>query len=160
MLVYETSAWATYLTLTDAKLKGNFTVCGFSECGKFIAAGTTKGELVVWTALDGKRVSGKAEGESDEPITSLSWNPNGLRQFVYADKSGQIGCVNVEMGSTNGGAAKADIEDGMEIGKQFIIFLSINCNSSSMLISGHTFTSTQTIIFIDPLFNIIMYSPL
>lgn len=121
MLVYETTAWATYLTLTDAKLKGNFTVCGFSECGKFIAAGTTKGELVVWTALDGKRVSGKAEGESDEPITSLSWNPNGLRQFVYADKSGQIGCVNVEMGGTNGGAAKADIEDGMEIGKQFII---------------------------------------
>lgn len=124
VLVYETGAWATHATLADAKLKGSFTVCAFSECALFIAAGTTKGELVVWTAFDGKRVSGKAEGESDEPITSLNWNPNGLRQFVYADKSGQIGCVNVEAGGTKNTAAalaRVDVRDGLdnENGMQF-----------------------------------------
>lgn len=115
VVVYETSDWTTHLNLTDAKLSGSFTVCGFSVCGKFIAAGTTKGELVVWTAGDGKRVSGKAEGESDEPITSLAWSTNGIKQFVYADKSGQIGCVNVETGGGSDRAAgRADIVDGME----------------------------------------------
>lgn len=107
VIVYETETWSTHLTLVDANLKGTFTVCAFSKCGKFIAAGTTKGELIVWSAADGKRVNGQAEGESDQPITSLSWNPNGLNQFVYADKSGQIGCVNLTTPSGNG--AKSDV---------------------------------------------------
>lgn len=117
MIVYETSGWTTHLTLTDAKLKGMFTVCAFSNCGKFIAAGTAKGELIVWTAADGKRINGSAEGDSDEAITSLNWNPNGLLQFVYGDKSGQIGCVNVNSGLANGksdraGADKVDNRNG------------------------------------------------
>lgn len=116
MTVYETETWSVHQTLTDAKLKGNFTVCGFSHCGKFVAAGTTKGELVVWSVVgaDGKRISGKAEGESDEPITSLSWNQNGLKQFVYADKSGQIGCVNVDTGEAAGIGGRAEIVEGMD----------------------------------------------
>lgn len=80
-----------------------------------MAAGTTKGEIVVWTAADGKRVQGKANGDSDEPITSLSWNPNGLCQFVYADKTGQIGCVNVEAGSSGSKhTANTNLIEGMD----------------------------------------------
>lgn len=115
VLVYKTSDWTTHLTLSDAKLKGSFTVCAFSACGKLVSAGTSKGELVVWTVADGKRVNGKPESESEEPITSLSWNPNGLCQFVYAEKSGQIGCVNVEAGgASNGKASTADLIDGID----------------------------------------------
>lgn len=125
VIVYETGGWTAQATLTDAKLKGVFTVCAFSNCGKFIAAGTSKGELLVWTASDGKRINGSAEGESDEAITSLNWNPNGLLQFVYADKSGQIGCVNVDSGLTNGKANRAGDKVGQENrnGKRIVIIL-------------------------------------
>lgn len=116
MLLYETSTWTAETTLTDAsKLKGSFTVCGFSACGKFVAAGTTKGEIVVWKVTDGKRVQGKSDGDSDEPITSLCWNPNGLCQFVYADKTGQIGCVNVEAGTSGSkNTATTNLIEGMD----------------------------------------------
>ena len=114
LFIYGTESWNTHLTLTDAKLKGSFTVCDFSKCGKFVAAGTTKGELAIWTVEGGKRVTGKTESDSDEPITSLAWNPNGLNQFVYADQSGQIGCVNVDLGEANGKTAKGKA-DGMDV---------------------------------------------
>lgn len=122
VVVYETSGWTTHLTLTDVRVKGNFTACGFSHCGKFVAAGTTQGELAVWSGIDGKRVDGKTEGEAQEPITSISWNPNGLRQFVYADKSGQLSCVNVEQVRAREGAANA--MNGLELeddnGRRFV----------------------------------------
>lgn len=115
VVMLETENWTSYLTLTDDKVSGNYSVCGLSACGKYVAAGTTKGELSVWrvTEQKWKRVDGKtcAEDGTNEPITSLQWNVSGTPQFVFADKSGQLGCVNIEGAEAAGKSLLPEADD-------------------------------------------------
>jgi WD40 repeat protein len=49
----------------------------YSACGKFIIAGTDTGQLVVWDAKTGLKISTKLDGVSySQPINSVVWHPS------------------------------------------------------------------------------------
>lgn len=123
MIVVETSAWNVSKTLKDDKLAGIITVCAFSRCGRFLAVGTTKGEICIWKFEDSALIKGMTEGDTNDPITSLDWNPNGLAQLVFADRSGQIGCINVLAGKSVKPAGVTDVEEDMDLNCKYFLAL-------------------------------------
>ncbi|XP_037806076.1 WD repeat and HMG-box DNA-binding protein 1 [Lucilia sericata] len=93
IVVLSTSTWETQFSLTDDKIKGEYTCCQFSKDGLFLAAATDKGEISVFDF--NSRQSKKCEAPSSEcqNITCLAWNSKNNGEIAYCDASGQLGVL-------------------------------------------------------------------
>ena len=76
--------------LRNDEITGNYSVCSFSRCGKFIAAGSLTGEISVWNVSDKLKLKGECSGEDNHPITTLAWNPKNNGEFAFCDADGQL----------------------------------------------------------------------
>lgn len=94
IIIVDTKSWDTKTTLKDSKTTGEYSVCAYSHCGKYLAAGTVTGEISIWNVRSGEIVRGETKGTDPNGITAIAWNPSGNGEFVYADNSGQLGTVN------------------------------------------------------------------
>lgn len=91
IVIVDTKSWDTKTTLTDPKTTGEYSVCAYSHCGKYLAAGTVAGELSIWNVRSGEIVKGETRGTDPYAITAIVWNPSGNGELAYADSSGQLG---------------------------------------------------------------------
>lgn len=97
ILVVDTSSWETKFKLENDDIAEKYSVASFSFCGKFIAAGTVRGELSVWNTIDKSRLKGEYKGEDIHGITSLAWNPNNDGQAAFCDADGQLSSLKASM---------------------------------------------------------------
>ncbi|KAG4078619.1 hypothetical protein HA402_015209 [Bradysia odoriphaga] len=100
--VVETVNWSKTVTLKDDKITSDYTVCSFSPCGKYIAAGETK-------ATDAQK------------ITAIQWNPANNGEFAYTDSTGQLGtiidCYNADEDILENGIDETDsVKDDVDFG--------------------------------------------
>ncbi|XP_065367282.1 WD repeat and HMG-box DNA-binding protein 1 [Calliphora vicina] len=91
--VLSTSTWEMLYSLTDEKIKGEYTCCQFSMDGSFLAAATDKGEISIFD-FNSRQVK-KCEAPSSEcqSITCLAWNSKSNGEIAYSDASGQLGVL-------------------------------------------------------------------
>lgn len=78
-----------------------FTVCRYSTCGKYLAAGTDRGDICVWHVRSGEAVDVLSkEDVQAQSITAIVWNPTNSDELAYTDNTGQLGTVTED--GTNG----------------------------------------------------------
>lgn len=71
-----------------------FSVCGYSPCGSYIAAGGTNGEIVVWDIETNKLIREENNSDCDaQCIAAIDWNPTNNGEFAYTDNTGQLGLI-------------------------------------------------------------------
>lgn len=88
--IVDTANWETKFQLANNEISGKYSVCRFSHCGKFIAAGSSSGEISVWNTADKSQLKGECSSEDTHTITALAWNPNNNGEFAFCDADGQL----------------------------------------------------------------------
>lgn len=86
---------------TQAISDVTFTVCRYSPCGKYLAAGTDRGDICVWhvRSVEAVEVISKEDSQA-QSITAIVWNPSNSDELAYTDNTGQLGTVTED--GTNG----------------------------------------------------------
>lgn len=115
-------------------MKSNYSVCAFSPCGGYIAAGGTNGEIVVWNIATNTVIGEEKENSSDaQCITSLCWNPSDNGELAYIDNTGQFGLVlNITEDSTEDIFDRREEEDAMINGDDDIDFGDSECGQENI----------------------------
>lgn len=93
IVVLNTADWTEAFSLKDDNVSGEFTVCSFSPNGKLLAAGTSKGELIIFNVSSKKALGGDVQPMEMNAMTAIAWNPdqNKFRgELSICDASGQI----------------------------------------------------------------------
>jgi chromosome transmission fidelity protein 4 len=111
----DTVNWSVLFRLVDKNVTSEYSVCSFSPCGQYMAAGTVKGEFSLWNVKSSCPIRESTSGADNYPITSLAWNPSGNGEVVYADSAGQIGMVRLVLADEpedhNADALDEDVDD-------------------------------------------------
>lgn len=88
-----------------------FTVCRYSTCGKYLAAGTDRGDICVWHVRSGEAVEVLSKEDAQaQSITAIVWNPANSDEMAYTDNTGQLGMVTED--------GTAGREDDDEVGAE------------------------------------------
>lgn len=93
VIVLGTDTWTELFSLTDSGLSGNLTACAFSPLDKCLAAGTSRGEINVWSLKTKKSLRGDVKGTEPNPIMSIAWNPSAGDEFCFTDACGSLEVV-------------------------------------------------------------------
>lgn len=94
ILVVDTVNWETVNTLRYKSNTAEFTVCRYSPCGNFLAAGTVNGDICVWRVRSGEAIDVVNKDDVQaQPITTLDWNAHSAGEMAYTDNSGQLGTI-------------------------------------------------------------------
>lgn len=109
ILIVDTVHWETASQLRYRANTAEFTVCAYSPCGLYLAAGTQAGDVCVWRVRTGEAldVCNKDDAQT-QPIVTLAWNPRtadnggGPAELAYTDDSGQLGTVVYTAGDYGG----------------------------------------------------------
>lgn len=109
--VLDTATWETKFKLSNTALTGKLSVCSFSCCGQWIAAGSTNGEISVWDFNDKSRLKGQHESEDTHAITTLAWNPKNNGELAFCDNDGQLSAITVTAESGGNFLADEAVED-------------------------------------------------
>lgn len=110
-----------------------YSVCSYSKCGKYIAAGNENGDFSVWDIDTNKLIQEEKSGDNDaQCITAIDWNPNNNGEFAYTDNTGQFGLIEniVDANDEDDGndildrEAENGVEDDVDFGerKNFLFF--------------------------------------
>lgn len=94
--------------------QSKYSVCSYSKCGKYIAAGGENGEFSVWDIDANKIIHEEKSNDSDaQCITAIDWNPSNSSEFAYTDNTGQFGLIeNITESDEN--VLERDEENGMD----------------------------------------------
>lgn len=75
-------------------MTSEYTVCCYSPCGSYIAAGATNGEIVIWDIAANRLIREEKGGNTDaQCIAAINWNPTNNGELAYTDNTGQLGLV-------------------------------------------------------------------
>lgn len=99
LVVVDTTNWDTIGTFRYRTNTAAFTLCRYSPCGNFLAAGTVTGDICVWRVRSGEPIDVVNKDDAQtQPITMIDWNPNsnGDVELAYADNSGQLGTITYD----------------------------------------------------------------
>lgn len=95
--------------------KSNYSVCSYSKCGKYIAAGSESGEFSVWDIDANKIIDEENFGDNEaQCITAIDWNPTNNGEFAYTDNTGQFGLIENISDSYDNIVEREEIGDGMD----------------------------------------------
>uniref|UniRef100_A0A8C9T5G3 WD repeat and HMG-box DNA-binding protein 1 n=1 Tax=Scleropages formosus TaxID=113540 RepID=A0A8C9T5G3_SCLFO len=90
--LYERNSWNNVSRLSDDFIAQPVNVVAWSPCGKFLAAATIGGFIVVWD-VDTKQCIERQKHEKGYTVCGLSWHPSG-GQIVYTDTEGCLGLLD------------------------------------------------------------------
>lgn len=75
-------------------MRSKYSVCSYSKCGKYIAAGSENGEFSIWDIDANKLIHEDKSGDNEaQCITAIDWNPSSNGEFAYTDNTGQFGLI-------------------------------------------------------------------
>lgn len=78
---------------TYSQNNSKYSVCSYSKCGKYIAAGGENGEFSIWDIDTNKLIDEDRSGEAEaQCITAIDWKVDSM-EFAYTDNTGQFGLV-------------------------------------------------------------------
>ncbi|XP_062302789.1 WD repeat and HMG-box DNA-binding protein 1 isoform X2 [Osmerus eperlanus] len=100
VLLYERDTWSHVSTLTDDLITQPINVVAWSQCGKFLAAGSVGGLLTVWD-VETKLCLERQKHEKGFTVCGLAWHPSG-NQLAYTDTEGCLGMLDGLSPSTAG----------------------------------------------------------
>nr|XP_029716547.1 WD repeat and HMG-box DNA-binding protein 1-like [Aedes albopictus] len=109
IVVLNTTTWDQQKLLKHKSLSAEFTCGAFSPRGEFFAAGSAKGEVVIWDYQTGELVKGEEVSIDSNPLISLTWHPKNNGELVICDDQGQLGNVNDIFNDTD------DADDGNDL---------------------------------------------
>ncbi|XP_063907743.1 WD repeat and HMG-box DNA-binding protein 1-like [Zophobas morio] len=93
VVVLNTSDWSQSSTLNSTDVSNHYSIVQWSPCGQYLAATTTKGDIVIFhVSIRGVRKVSKHPNSTS--ICGLMWNPSGNGQIVYTDVEGQLGLAS------------------------------------------------------------------
>lgn len=75
------------------QISSDYTVCRYSRCGRYIAAGTVSGDISIWEVRSGNVIKVDAKDNDAQSITAIDWNPAISGELAYTDNTGQLGTV-------------------------------------------------------------------
>uniref|UniRef100_A0A8C9RLC1 WD repeat and HMG-box DNA-binding protein 1 n=1 Tax=Scleropages formosus TaxID=113540 RepID=A0A8C9RLC1_SCLFO len=113
--LYERNSWNNVSRLSDDFIAQPVNVVAWSPCGKFLAAATIGGFIVVWD-VDTKQCIERQKHEKGYTVCGLSWHPSG-GQIVYTDTEGCLGLLDgvaassPQHGSKNNEVAMGNYDD-------------------------------------------------
>lgn len=119
--VVETTDWEVKFKLENSEVENDYSVCSFSHCGSYLAAGTIKGEISIWKISSKEPFKGEIQGEDIHAITSIMWNPKEKDEFAFVDLDGQLSTATIRLNkhqeSVDGeaGGVEEHIEDPDDI---------------------------------------------
>lgn len=73
--------------------KSDYTVCSYSTCGKYIAAGATNGSISIWDIDKNRLLREENKAHEAQCITAINWNPQNNGELAYTDTTGQFGLI-------------------------------------------------------------------
>lgn len=88
--IVDTENWETKYQFANDEITGIYSVCSYSHCGKFIAAGSVTGEISVWNVNDKSKLKGEYSSEDPHALCTLAWNPKNNGEFSFCDVDGQL----------------------------------------------------------------------
>ncbi|KAL8168703.1 UNVERIFIED_CONTAM: WD repeat and HMG-box DNA binding-domain containing protein 1 [Gekko kuhli] len=89
--LYGRETWDHQFDLSDNFISQPLNVVAWSPCGRFVAAGSVGGCIVVWNA-DTQECLERVKHEKGYTICGLAWHPEGGR-VAYTDTEGNLGLL-------------------------------------------------------------------
>uniref|UniRef100_A0A673FJS4 WD repeat and HMG-box DNA-binding protein 1 n=1 Tax=Sinocyclocheilus rhinocerous TaxID=307959 RepID=A0A673FJS4_9TELE len=89
--LYDRNTWTHVSTLSDDLISQVVNVVVWSPCGKFLAAGTIGGNLLVWD-VEAKLCIERQKHEKGFTVCGMAWHPSGGR-IAYTDTEGCLGLL-------------------------------------------------------------------
>ncbi|CAK8678263.1 unnamed protein product [Clavelina lepadiformis] len=90
--IFTRVTWAKLHSFTTDVTSKPFQCCAFSLCGRFIAAASADGWLVVWDA-ETQECLRKLQHPLKSSICSVMWNPLENNSLAFSDSRGQVGVL-------------------------------------------------------------------
>ncbi|XP_073725327.1 WD repeat and HMG-box DNA-binding protein 1 [Misgurnus anguillicaudatus] len=90
--LYDKNTWAQVGTLSDDLNTQVVNVVVWSPCGKFLAAGTIGGNLLIWD-VEAKLCVERQKHEKGFTVCGMAWHPSGGR-IAYTDTEGCLGLLD------------------------------------------------------------------
>uniref|UniRef100_A0A8C1W5P9 WD repeat and HMG-box DNA-binding protein 1 n=1 Tax=Cyprinus carpio TaxID=7962 RepID=A0A8C1W5P9_CYPCA len=89
--LYDKNTWTHVSTLSDDLITQVVNVVVWSPCGKFLAAGTVGGNLLIWD-VEAKLCIERQKHEKGFTVCGMAWHPSGVR-IAYTDTEGCLGLL-------------------------------------------------------------------
>uniref|UniRef100_A0A8C2ISD7 WD repeat and HMG-box DNA-binding protein 1 n=1 Tax=Cyprinus carpio TaxID=7962 RepID=A0A8C2ISD7_CYPCA len=89
--LYDKNTWTHVSTLSDDLITQVVNVVVWSPCGKFLAAGTVGGNLLIWD-VEAKLCIERQKHEKGFTVCGMAWHPSGGR-IAYTDTEGCLGLL-------------------------------------------------------------------
>uniref|UniRef100_A0A673FJR3 WD repeat and HMG-box DNA-binding protein 1 n=1 Tax=Sinocyclocheilus rhinocerous TaxID=307959 RepID=A0A673FJR3_9TELE len=89
--LYDRNTWTHVTNLSDSFSSQVVNVVVWSPCGKFLAAGTIGGNLLVWD-VEAKLCIERQKHEKGFTVCGMAWHPSGGR-IAYTDTEGCLGLL-------------------------------------------------------------------
>lgn len=117
LVVVDTVNWDTISTFRYRTNTAAFTLCRYSPCGNFLAAGTVTGDICVWRVRSGEPIDilNKDDAQT-QPITTIDWNPTSSDgEMAYTDNSGQLGTITHDKLPSDGDDKAVGVDTANEL---------------------------------------------
>ncbi|KAM6180969.1 WD repeat and HMG-box DNA-binding protein 1 [Erethizon dorsatum] len=89
--LYRREAWSNQLDLSDSSISQSLNVVTWSPCGRYLAAGSINGLIIVWN-VDTKACMERVKHEKGYAICGLAWHPT-CGRISYTDAEGNLGLL-------------------------------------------------------------------
>ncbi|XP_076978695.1 WD repeat and HMG-box DNA-binding protein 1 isoform X2 [Tamandua tetradactyla] len=89
--LYRRETWSNQFDLSDNSISQTLSVVTWSPCGRYLAAGSVNGLIVVWN-VETKDCMERVKHEKGYAICGLAWHPT-CGQIAYTDAEGNLGLL-------------------------------------------------------------------
>ncbi|NWU96730.1 WDHD1 protein, partial [Upupa epops] len=89
--LYRRETWESQSDLSDTFITQTLNVVAWSPCGKYLAAGSMNGSIVVWNMETGECIE-RMKHEKNYSVCGLAWHPK-YKQIAYTDTEGNLGLL-------------------------------------------------------------------
>ncbi|XP_010630836.1 WD repeat and HMG-box DNA-binding protein 1 isoform X1 [Fukomys damarensis] len=109
--LYRRETWSIQLDLSDSSISQSLNVVTWSPCGRYLAAGSVNGLIIVWN-VETKDCVERVNHEKRYAICGLAWHPT-CGQISYTDAEGNLGLLEnvcVSSGKVSGSKVSGGVE--------------------------------------------------
>ncbi|XP_023579500.1 WD repeat and HMG-box DNA-binding protein 1 [Octodon degus] len=109
--LYRRETWTNQLDLSDSSISQSLNIVTWSPCGRYLAAGSINGLIIVWN-VETRGCVERVKHEKGYAICGLAWHPT-CGRISYTDAEGNLGLLESvcePSGKASGGKASSRVE--------------------------------------------------